>query len=48
MELNHVAGTWLCRFCLPKPILAPANLDRKLYNREKARLEQQDTLFDFR
>lgn len=48
MELYRVQGTWRCLSCLPKPIVEPANLDRNLYNREMARLEQQETLFDFR
>ena len=48
MELYRVQAIWLCTACLPKPIVEPVNLDRNLYNREMARLEQQETLFDFR
>ncbi|MFN7928079.1 MAG: hypothetical protein U0Y68_09050 [Blastocatellia bacterium] len=48
MSLYQVHSVWLCLSCLPKPIVEPVNLDRTLYNREMARLEKQETLFDFR
>jgi hypothetical protein len=47
-ELYRVQSVWFCTSCLPKPIVDPVNLDHNLFNREMARLEKQETLFDFR
>lgn len=48
IELYQLEEKSLCAYCLPKPIVKPVNLDWKTFNREKERLEKQDTLFDFR
>ena len=48
IELYHFEARFYCNSCLPKPIVEPANLDFKLFNREMERLEKQETLFFFR
>jgi hypothetical protein len=48
IELYQLGTKFCCETCLPKPVVEPANLDPKVFNREKERLERQETLFYFR